>query len=104
MQEEFIPILPWTGDLPHISTPSQHLHLADGDLIKPDKPVALSKVHVDELGVHALDVCQYKQLLDGGVVAHVTVQIRVSVTPLFRSLTKERNVQQIGLISVSDFG
>ena len=90
--------------LPHRRGRGQHLHLADGDLIEPLEPVALRQRHVNEFSVHALDISQHKELLNGGVVAHVAVELGIGVAPLFRRLTKKGHVQQIGLVGVGAGG
>ena len=55
------------------------LHLADGDLVEAHEAVALRQGHVDELGVHALDVGEDEKLFDRGVVALVAVEPGVGV-------------------------
>lgn len=80
------------------------LHLPDGNLIKPFQPFALWQIHVDELGIHALNVGQHEQLLDGGVFAHVAVQFRIGVAPLPGGLAKQGHVEQIGFVGVRDGG
>ena len=47
---------------------SKHMHLSDGDGIEAFKALALRQPHVDELGVHSLDIGQHEQLLDAGIV------------------------------------
>ncbi len=76
------------------------LHLPDGDLIEPFQPFALRQIHVDELGVHALDVGQHEQLLNGGVFAHVAFQFRIGVAPLPRGLAEQGHVEQVGFVGV----
>ncbi len=49
-------------------------------------------------------VGQYKQLLDGGMVAHVAIKARVGLAPLLRGPAEERHVQQVGLTHVGDGG
>ena len=71
-------------------------------MIKPLEPVALRQRHVGELGVHALDIGEDEELFDGGVVAHVAIELGIDVTPLLRGLAEEGHVQQIGLGGVSD--
>src|ERR1017187_3903711 len=38
----------------------ERLHLADGDLIEPLQSFSVEQSHVDELGVHALDIGQHQ--------------------------------------------
>ena len=64
--------------------------------------IALGEPHVNKLGIHALEVCQYQQLLDAGVVAHIAVEFRVNLAPLLRGLPEKRHVQDIGLRGVGD--
>lgn len=71
--------------------------MPDGDLVQALESLALWQVHVDEFGVHGFDVGQDQQLFDVGVVAYVAVQRRVGVAPLFRGLTEEGDVEQVGL-------
>ena len=59
---------------------------------------------MDELGVQAFDVGEHEQLLDGGVVAHVAVELGVGVAPLFGGLAEEGDVEQVGLAGVGDGG
>lgn len=81
---------------------AERLHLADGDLVETFQTVALRKVHVDEFSVHPLDVGEHEQLLHGGVVAHVAVELGICVAPLFRGQTEESHVQQVGFAGVGD--
>jgi len=55
----------------------ERLHLADGNCVEPFEPVVLRQGHVDELGVHALDIGQHQQLLDAGVFAHVAFKLGI---------------------------
>lgn len=80
------------------------LHLPDGDLIEPFQPFALRQIHVDELGVHTLDVGQHQQLLNGGVFTHVAFQFRIGVAPLPGGLAEQGHIEQIGFVGVGDGG
>ena len=82
----------------------ERLHLPDGDLIEPFQAVALRQGHVDELGVHALNIGQHQQLLDGGVVAHVAFELGIGVAPLLGGLAEQGDVEQVGLVGVGDGG
>ena len=59
---------------------------------------------MDELGVHALDIGQHEQLFHRGVVAHVAVELRVGLAPVFRRLSEERDIEDVGLAGVGDRG
>ena len=78
------------------------LHLANGDLIETLQSLTLMKTHVDKLCVHAFQIGQHEELLDAGMVAHVAVQPRVSLPPLFGSLPKESDIQQVCLTGIGD--
>ena len=80
----------------------QGLQLTDRNLVQPHQTVGLGDSHADELGVHALDVGQHQQLLDGRVIAHVAVQRRVGLPPLFGRQTEQRDVQHVGLVRIGD--
>ena len=82
----------------------ERLHLANRNRIEPFEPAALRQGHVDKLRVHSFNVGQHEQLLDGGVVAHVAFELGVGVAPLLRSLTEERDVEEVGLVGVRDGG
>ena len=68
------------------------LHLADGDLVEAFEAVALGQAHVDELGVHALNVREDEELFDGGIFAHVAVEFGVGIAPLPCCLSEEGDV------------
>jgi len=57
---------------------------------------------VNEFGVHALDIGEHQQLLDGGVLAHVAIQLGVEVAPLLGRLAKQGDVEQVGFTGVGD--
>ena len=78
------------------------MHLADGDLVERWKTIPLWQLHVDELGVHALDIGEHQQLLDGGVLAHVALQLGIGVAPLFGGQTKQGDIEQVGFAGVGD--
>lgn len=59
---------------------------------------------MDELGVHALDVGQHEQLLNGGVFAHVVFQFRIGVAPLPGGLAEQGHIEQVGFVGVGDGG
>lgn len=82
----------------------ERLHLPDGDLIEPFQPVALRQGHVDELGVHAFDVGEHEQLLDGGVVAHVAFELGIRIAPLPGGLAEEGDIEQVGFVGVGGGG
>jgi hypothetical protein len=66
----------------------QRLHLADGNGIEPLESISLGHLHVDELCVHAFYIRENQELLDGGVVAHIAVELGVGVAPLLRRLAE----------------
>ena len=78
----------------------ERLHLADGDGVQLFDSIVLRQVHVDEFGIHALQIGQNKQLLEGCVVAHVPVNARISFSPFSGGLTEERNVEEIRFVGV----
>jgi len=80
------------------------LQLADGDFVESWEPLPLGQTHVDEFGVHALDVGQHEQLLDGGVVAHVAFATEIGFAPLFSGLAEEGHVEHIGLAGIDHGG
>ena len=88
--------------LAQVAGGGEGLHLPDGDLIEPFQPFALRQIHVDELGVHALDVGQHEQLLNGGVFTHVVFQFWIGVAPLPGGLSEQGHVEQVGLVGVRD--
>lgn len=51
----------------------ERLHLADSDLVEPCKALFCGELHVDELGIHCLDVGEHEKLFDGSVVADIAV-------------------------------
>jgi hypothetical protein len=62
----------------------------------------LRQPHVDQFGVHAFEVGQDEELLDGGVVAHVAIEFGVGVAPLPCGPPEEGDIEQIGLAGVDD--
>jgi len=83
---------------------SERLHLADGNGVEPFQAVALRQGHVNELGVHAFDVGQHEQLLDGGVVTHVAFECGIGVAPLLCGPPEQGDIEQVGLVGVSGGG
>jgi hypothetical protein len=59
---------------------------------------------MDKLGIHAFDVGQHEELLNGGVVADVAVKLRISVAPLSGRLAEEGNVEDVGFAGVGNGG
>ena len=55
---------------------------------------------MDELGIHAFEIRQHEKLLDAGVVSHVAVERGIGLAPLLGGLTKEGNVEQVGLVGI----
>ncbi len=53
--------------------------MTDGDGVQSVQAVSLRQVHVDELGVHILEVCEDEKLFQRGVDSHVTLFARVGV-------------------------
>jgi hypothetical protein len=78
------------------------VHLADGGFIKPLKAVCLRQTHVNEFCIHAFEVCQHEQLLNGGMVAHVAFEARIAVPPLLCGLSEQRDIEQICFTGVGD--
>jgi hypothetical protein len=66
--------------------------------------VALRQFHVDELGVHVLEVGEDEQLFQCGVVTHVAVFFRVGIAPFPGGLAEEGDVEKVGLVSVGESG
>ena len=66
--------------------------------------ICLRQAHVDEFRIHAFDVGQHEQLLDGGVVAHIAIDADVAVSPLLCRLPKQRDVEQVRLTGIGDRG
>ena len=79
-------------------------HLADGDGVELGEAFAGGEGHVDEFGVEAFEVGEDEELLDGGVVAHVAVELGVCVAPLAGGVAEEGDIQQIGLAGVGGGG
>ena len=78
------------------------MHLADGDLVETFQTVALWKFHMNKFRVHPLDVCEYEQLLHGGMVTHVAAQFGIGVAPLFRGQSEESDIEEISLGGIGD--
>jgi len=69
------------------------------DVEAPDA-VTLRQRHMDELGVHVLEVCEDEELLQCGVVPHVAVFAGVDLAPFARGQPEEGNVQEVCFVSV----
>lgn len=82
----------------------KHLHLADGNFVEAFESFPLWQLHVNEFGVHALDIGQHQQLFDGGVFAHVAFKGGVGVAPLFGCLAEEGDIEQVRLGGIGDGG
>lgn len=82
----------------------KHLHLADGDFVEAFEALALRQRHMDQFGVHALDVGQHQQLLDAGIVTHVAVQLGVGVAPLLGGLAEQGDIEQAGFAGIGNRG
>ena len=76
--------------------------VANGDLVQALQALALRQAHVDELGVHGLDVGQHQQLLDAGVIAHIAVQAGVGITPLPGGLAEQGDIEQVGFVGIDE--
>ena len=59
---------------------------------------------MDQLRVHPFDVGEDKQLLNGGVIAHITLQGGVGILPLFGGLPKKGHIEQVGFGGIGDGG
>lgn len=78
--------------------------MADGDGVEALDAVALRKGHVNELGIHVLDVGEDEELFEAGMIAHVAVLAGIGVSPLPGGLAEEGNVEEIGLVGVGKGG
>jgi hypothetical protein len=54
----------------------------------------------DEDGVKAFEIGEDDQLLQRGVVANVSLSVRMGITPLFGGLAKEGDIEQVGLAGI----
>ena len=73
-------------------------------MVQPLEPLTLRQGHVNELGVHPLDVGEHEKLFDGGVIAHVAIQFRIGLAPLLGRLAKEGDIEKIGFARVGNRG
>ena len=62
----------------------QHCHLMDGDCIEPAKPFCLWKPIVYENGVQAFHIGQADELVNGGIITNVSLEIGIGVPPFSR--------------------
>ena len=60
--------LPFQAEVVQGRVAGECQHLANGDLIEAFQPFALRQRHMDELGIHALEVGKDEELLDRGMV------------------------------------
>jgi hypothetical protein len=82
----------------------EHLHLADGDFVEAFEALALRQRHMDQFGVHALDVGQHQQLLDAGVIPHIAVQLGIGLAPLAGGLAEQGDIEQVCFAGIGDGG
>ena len=78
------------------------MHLADGDAVELDEAGCGRKLHVDELRVEALQICQHQELFDRCVVAHIAVEFWISIAPLFGGQAEKSDIEKIRLGGVGD--
>ena len=82
----------------------ERLHLANGNRVEPLDAVALRQRHVNELGVHVLEVREDEKLFQRGVVAHVAVLAGIGVAPFAGGLAEEGDVEKVCFVGVGDGG
>ena len=59
---------------------------------------------MDELGIEAFKIGEDEELLDGGMIPHVSIERWVGIAPLPGGKAEEGNIQEIGLGGVGDGG
>jgi len=58
------------------------LHLVDGNLIKFYESLTLRHTIVDENRIEVLHVRKADELVDGGIIADITLEVWIGFTPL----------------------
>ena len=71
-------------------------------MVEFGQSVLLVKFHMDELGVHGLYVCEYEELLDSGVISHISFFLGIGGSPLFGRDAKECDVEEVSFRGVGE--
>ena len=82
----------------------ERLHLANRNRIETFQAIALRKFHVNELGIHVLQIGEHEELFERRVVAHVAVEIGIGIAPLTGGQTEEGDIEQVGFAGVGGGG
>ena len=82
----------------------QKLHLLNGYPVKADKPFVLRQAIVDENGIQILHIREANQLVDTGIVAHVSFEAGMRVAPFEGGHAKHGYIQHIGFAGINTRG
>jgi len=94
----------WLFKTLHAAGGKQGSHLGDGDVVESGEAVGLWQTLADEHGVQAFEVGEDDELFERGVVADVSLGIRVCFAPLFDGLTEKGDVEEVRLTGIDGRG
>ena len=72
----------------------------DGDCIESAKPFCLWKPIVYENGVQAFHIGQADELVNGGIITNVSLEIGIGVPPFSRRHAEQGDIKKVGLIGI----
>ena len=80
----------------------ENTHLMDGNLIQFHQSLGLRHSLLNEHRIDVLHIGKAYKLVDGGVIADVSFEVRIGVAPLFGRHAEHRYIQHVRFICVDN--
>lgn len=74
--------------------------MSDGNLIEAVQSFALRDTVSEEYGIEVFKIGETNQLINGGIVAHISFFIRIFLSPFLCSQAEKGYIQHIGLLGI----